>query len=99
MFYDFCPLAFHLEFWRCSDFLQLPPLAPLFMQPIRERGQLACLLTHNSQRVTFWKNSGADAGTSTSTGTGNGDAGDLGLKTVERFATGPFKRLPSLDKL
>lgn len=33
MFYNFCPLAFHLEFWRSSDFLQLPPLLhlPLFL--------------------------------------------------------------------
>lgn len=83
-----------------------PPPAPLFMQPIRERGQLACLLTHNSQRVTFWKNSGADAGTSTGSGNGDGDGeagSDLGLKTAqtnaERFATGPFKRLPRHDKL
>lgn len=82
MFYNFCPLAFHLEFWRSSDFLQLPlpPPAPLFMQPIRERGQLACLLTHNSLRVTFWKNSAADAGN------GDGDAGpDLCLKTAQRM--------------
>lgn len=91
MFYNFCPLAFHLEFWRSSDFLQLPlspPPAPLFMQPIRERGQLACLLTHNSLRVTFWKNSGADAGTSTGSGNGDGDGeagSDLGLKTAQRM--------------
>lgn len=45
-------------------------------------------MTHNSQQVTFWKNSGADAGTSTGTGSGNGDGAagaDLGLKTAQRM--------------
>lgn len=70
-----------------------PPPAPLFMQPIRERGQLAWLLTHNSQRWhqhrlwqwrwRCWRRPGPENGPT----------------NAERFATGPFKRLPSHDKL
>lgn len=86
---QFLPVGFSfgiLAQLRLLAIASLPLPAPLFMQPIRERGQLACLLTHNSLRVTFWKNSGADAGTSPGTGNGDGDAGpDLCLKTAQRM--------------